>query len=263
MKRKSSISGLILSFAVLAAVIAGLLLPEYFLKLDKSPAFDLEGYHTVEISSTASTDYAWRLRVIANFYTQGGGKVTYSEITERYTEEQQENIRQQFVAQLGELENIGVLAPGTGEKVARARRFDSAVFYLFDPAEIRGTQCATVMVIDPDDPGMQLIAGIIDLESGKILGLSGYTTAWSDLMALVETEEITAQEILENYSEYLGMVEPTEDSENPEEPPHSFDSYDPHYFAELRLVALPSNRASAMQMWIEFMPESFLLHIQS
>lgn len=263
MKRKSSISGLILSIAVLAAVIAGLLLPEYLLKLDKSPAFDLEGYHTVEISSTASTDYAWRLRVIANFYVQGGGRVTYSEITERYTEEQQENIRHQFVSQLGELENIGVLAPGTGEKAARARRIDIAIHYLFDPAEIRGTQCATVTVIDPDDPGMQLIAGIIDLESGKILGVSGYTTAWRDLFELVQTEEVTAQEILENYAGYLGMVEPAGESELSEEPPHSFSSYDLNYFAELRLVALPSDRSSAMQMWIEFMSESFLIHIQS
>lgn len=262
MKRKSSISGLILSLAVLVAVIAGLLLPEYLLKLDKSPSFDLEGYHTVEISSTASTDYAWRLRVIANFYIQGGGNVTYSMITEQYTEEQQENIRQQFIAQLDELEAAGVLAPGTGEKAARARRVDNAIYYLFDPTEIRGTQCALVTVIDPDDPGMQLIAGIIDLESGRILGLSGYTTAWADLTELVESEEITAQEILESYSEYLGMVEPTGDSEAPSEPPHSFHSYG-QYFAELRMVALPSDRASAMQMWIEFMSGSFLLYIQS
>lgn len=262
MKRKSSLSGLILSFAVLAAVIAGLVLPEYLLKLDKSPTFDLEGYHTVELSSTASTDYAWRLRVIANFYIQGGGKVTHSEITEQYTEEQLENIRKQFTAQLGELETIGVLAPGTGEKASRARRVDIVIFYLFDPDEIRGTQCALVTVIDPDDPGMQLIAGSIDLESGKILGLSGYTTAWADLMDLVETEEITAQEILESYSDYLGMVEPAGEPETPEEPPHSFHTYD-RYFAELRMVALPSDRASAMQMWIEFMPGSFLLHVQS
>jgi len=257
-------SGLLLSFAVLAAVIAGLVLPGYLLKLDKTPSFDLEGYRTVEISTAASTDYAWRIRVISHFFTVGGGGgITYTDVTEQYTKEQCENIHQQFITQLSDLENRGVLASGTVEKASRARRVDSSITYLFDATEIRGTQCAVVSISDPDESGLLMVSGIMDLESGKILGFSGYTTVWSELMELVETEEITAKEILENYSEYLGMVEPAGDSENPEEPPHSFNSYDPHYFAELRLVALPSDRATAMQMWIEFMPESFLIHIQS
>ncbi len=257
-------SGLILSFAVLAAVIAGLVLPGYLLKLDKTPSFDLDGYQTVEISTASSTDYAWRIRVISHFFTAGGGGgITYTDVTEQYSEEQRENIHQQFIAQLSDLETRGVLAAGTGEIVSRSRRADSRIFYLFDADNLRGTQFATVYVTDPEEPGLQLLFGVVDLESGKIMGLSGYTSAWSELMTYVNTEENAAQEILESFSEYLGMVEPTGDPEIPEEPPHSINTIDENYFAELRLVALPSNRPSAKQMWIEFGLENFLLYLQS
>lgn len=257
-------SGLILSFAVLAAVIAGLVLPGYLLKLDKTPSFDLEGYRTVEISTAASTDYAWRLRIIVNFFVGGGGPdFTYSNVTEQYTEEQRENIQQQFISQLSDLENRGVLAGGTGEKVSRARRVESEIYYLFDPTEIRGTQCAVVTVIDPDDPGLWLISGIIDLESNKILGFSGYTSVWLGLMDQISAEETTYQEILEGYAEYLGMVEPTGEIDVPEEPPRTFYADRNNYVAELRPVALPSDRSSAMRLWLEVFTDSFLIHIQS
>ncbi len=261
MKRKRSIGGLILCFAVLAAVIVGLLLPEYLLKLDRSPAFDLDGYQTVEISSTASTDYAWHLRVIADSFWHGTGEAIDSVITNQYTDEQQENIRQRFVSQLDGLEDAGVLAPGTGEKISRVSVVYLTVYYLFDPAELRGIQCAEVTMIDPDKQGMWLLDGVMDLESGKILGFAGYTTVWSDLLALVETGETTAGEILENYAGYLGLVEPTEDFEVSEEAPDFSYSDDSRFSAEVRLAAPPSDPSSAMQIWIEFMAESFVIRI--
>lgn len=264
MKRKSSLSGWILSLAVLAVVIAGLVLPEYLLKLDKSPAFDLDGYQTVEISSTDSTDYAWRLRLIANFSAYGwDSSITYSDVTERYSQEQLENIHQQFVTQLGELESRGVLAPGTVENVSRSEHIESYITYLFDSVEVRGIQSVQVYISDPDEPGLLILSGVMDLESGKILELRGWTSAWSELMARVGTKETTAQEILESYSEYLGLEEASEETEIVGQRPPNFYSNDETYSAEFRLVELPGDKSSPMQMWLEFMMESFMIHLQS
>lgn len=257
-------SGLLLSLAVLAAVIAGLVLPEYLLRLDKAPSFDLDGYQTVEISTSASTDYAWRLRVISSFFMRGGtDDYTYSDVTEQYSPEQRDNIHQQFIAQLEELENQGVLAPGAAEKATRSRWIDSYITFLFDPAEIRGTQCALVSVSDTDESGMLMVAGIMDLESGKILGLSGYTSVWLGLMDRISAEETTHREILSSFAEYLGIGEAAEGSGANEEPPRDiYREFDRSVTESLR-VALPGSRSDAMTLWIEVHSESFLIYLQS
>lgn len=261
MKNKS---GLLLSLAVLAAVIAGLVLPEYLMKLDKPPTFDLNGYQTVEISSTSSTDYAWRLRLISTFFMRGGTNgYTYSNVTDQYSQDQRDNIHQQFITQLEELENQGVLPPGTAEKASRSRWIDSYITFLFDPAEIRGTQCALVSISDPDESGLLMVSGIMDLESGKILGLSGYTSVWLGLMDRVSAKETTYQEILSNFTEYLGITEAAEGSTANEEPPRDFYREFERYVTESMHVALPGKRNDTMTLWIDVFTENFVIYLES
>lgn len=256
--------GLLLFLAVAAAVAAGLILPAFLLRLDKAPSFDLEGYQTVEISSAVSTDYAWRLKVISGSYWDGGsGTVTISDVTEQFTPPQREKIIEQFLAQLTQLEIQGVLPSGTAEKASRSKNPYVYVSYIFDSSVIRGTQCAMVQVPDPDQPGLLLISGMADMESGKILSLYGFTSAWSDTMQRLDAGEITLQEILENYAGYLGMVGPAT-VENTSGDPFDFTQAE-HGDVTMGILeaVLPSDLEDILQLRIEFDGDWFQLCVNS
>lgn len=218
----------------------------------------------MEISSAVSTDYAWRLKVISEFlYGPDGGTLTVSDVTEQYTYTQREKIIGSFCGQLTRLERQGVLPSGTAEKASRATDSSVYVSYLFDSSVIRGTQCALVQIADPDQPGMLLVSGMADMESGKILSLYGFISAGSDALLHPDGEEITLQEILENYAGYLGMVGP-ETVENTSGEAFDFTQAEQGGITMGILeAALPSDREDILQLRIEFDGDWFQLLVNS
>lgn len=95
------------------------------------------------------------------------------------------------------------------------------------------------------------------------MGFSGYTSVWLGLMDHISAEETTYREILAGFAEYLGLVEATGETDASEQPPRYYYSEFERYVTESMHITLPGNRNDAMALWIEVLPESFLIYLQS
>ena len=162
-------------FLTVSVTVAGFFLPRLALRRQGTPNFSMN-YQTVEISSRASANYALRLKTLVRQQMDLRGGDTYqdgiqqTDITDRYSAEEQGNMIAQLLKEAQTLTDAGVLPAAIPEMMENGS-CEVTVLYLFDAETLRGFPYGRFFFVQAgggkQKDSYQIVHAWVDLSGGK------------------------------------------------------------------------------------------------
>lgn len=207
-------------FLTVSVTVAGFFLPRLALRRQGTPNFSMN-YQTVEISSRASANYALRLKTLVRqqMDLRSGDaypdEIQQTDITDRYSAEEQGNMIAQLLLEAQTLTDAGVLPAAISEMMENGS-CEVTVLYLFDTETLRGFPYGRFFFVQTaggkQNDSYQIVHAWVDLSGGKLLALQGYGCLGNEVPGNYPTDAAAWQERLRSYADYLELGETTTDN---------------------------------------------------
>lgn len=194
---------LLMILLVAALVISGAFLPQYLLNRETLPSLEGE-YQLVNVTSSDSSDYAWKMEMLGDHYYSDRDDLMSSYISGAFTEEESRGVRRQFETELAELVRNRILSTEVLDAVLSAEEYELNCFYIFDTKDLTGFRIAVLTV---KDKGFS-IDMTMELESGKLGRIETSVHTWQKLS--FRPDSVTSwYDTLRSYADYLGLSQGT------------------------------------------------------
>lgn len=180
-----------------AVVAAGAFLPGLLLKASPAPELDMD-YPDLSVSSQSSSDYAWRLDTMAEFYFGEGENLRNTYISQTSAEEGGQDFAM-MMQQLESLTETGTVPDGVRQLLADCQDYRIRYYYMFDSQTVSGFRYAELMAA-----GMNWrVFLVMDVESGKLIRVDyGGSKLFPGGDVLPQG---SWYEVLRSFGQYLGL----------------------------------------------------------